>query len=108
MKPDAKSLRTDSKNTIHSVYATSSKYPGKKGPSLGQIQVKNPHQRSPYAVKFEDRSQETERQQRCAQSKAWNLDKNIYKLKEKDKATFYSPSEEWVLLAASTKEPEER
>ena len=28
-KPDAKSLGTDSKNTIHSVYATSSKYPGK-------------------------------------------------------------------------------
>ena len=33
---------------------------------------------------------------------------NIYKLKEKDKATFHSPSEEWVLPAASTKEPEER
>ena len=28
--------------------------------------------------------------------------------KEKDKATFYSPAEEWVLPAASTKEPEER
>ena len=27
-----------------------------KGPSLGKIQVKNPHQRSLYAVKFEDRS----------------------------------------------------
>ena len=29
----------------------------KKGPSLGKIQVKNPHQRSPHAMKFEDRSQ---------------------------------------------------
>ena len=29
-KHDAKSLGTDSKNTIHSVYATSSKYPGKE------------------------------------------------------------------------------
>ena len=29
-KPDAKSLRTDSKNTTHPVYATSSKYPGKE------------------------------------------------------------------------------
>ena len=29
-KPDAKSLGTDAKNTIHSVYATSSKYPGKE------------------------------------------------------------------------------
>ena len=34
------------------------------GPSLGKIQVKIPHQRSPYALKFEDRSQEeTERQE---------------------------------------------
>ena len=56
----------------------------KKGPSLGKIQVQLPHQRSPCAVKFEDRSQEeTERQQRCAPSKAWNLAKNLDKLKEK-------------------------
>ena len=33
---------------------------------------------------------------------------HFYKLKEKDKATFCSPAEEWILLAASTKEPEER
>ena len=33
---------------------------------------------------------------------------NTYKLKESDKATFFSLAEEWVLLAASTKEPEER
>ena len=47
----------------------------KKGPPLGKINVKVP-QRSPYAVKFEDRShEETERQQRCARSKAWNLAK---------------------------------
>ena len=66
----------------------------KKGPSHGKLQVKHPHQRSRYAVKFEDRSQEeTERQQRCARSKAWNLAKNMYKLKEKDKATFYSALE---------------
>ena len=80
-----------------------------KGPSLGKIQVKILHQRSPHAMKFEDRSQEeTDRQQRCARSKAWNFAENIDKLKEKDKATFYSLSEEWVLPAASTKEPEER
>ena len=36
------------------------------------------------------------------------LSKNIHKLTEKDEATFYSPAEEWVLPAASTKEPEER
>ena len=55
----------------------------KKGPSLGK-NVKVPHQRSPYAVNFEDRShEETERQQRCARSKAWNLAKNIFELEEK-------------------------
>ena len=46
-------------------------------------------------MKFADRShEETEKQQRCARSKAWNLAKNICKLKEKDKATFCSPEEE--------------
>ena len=80
----------------------------KKGPSLGKISVKAFHQRSPYAMKFEVRShEETERQQRCARSKAWNLGKNIYKLKEKDKAAFYFLAEKWVLPAASIKEPEE-
>ena len=73
-KPDAKSLGTDSKNTIHSVYAASSEYPGKERTIVGKENVKVPHQRSPYATKFEDWSEEeTERQQRCARSKAWNL-----------------------------------
>ena len=59
-------------------------------------------------MKFEDRSQgETERQQRCAQSKAWNLAKNIYKLKEKVKAAFFSPTDVWILPATSTTKPEE-
>ena len=35
----------------------------KEGPSIGKIQVKIPHQRSPHAMKFEDQShEETERQ----------------------------------------------
>ena len=60
-------------------------------------------------MKLEDRSQEeTERQRRCARSKAWNLAKNIFNLREKDKATIYLPAVEWVLRAAGTKEPEER
>ena len=81
----------------------------KKGTSLGKLQVKPQHQRSPNAVKFEDRShEENERQQRCARSKAWNLGKNIYKVKEKDKAALYSPAEEWILPVAETKELEER
>ena len=79
-----------------------------KGTSLGKIQVKFSHQRSPYAVKFEDRSQaETERQERCARGKAWNLARNFCKLKEKDKAAFYSPTQMWIMPAASTIKPEE-
>ena len=70
---------------------------------MGTIQVKSSHQRSPHAVKLEDRSQEeTERQERCARGDAWKLTKNIYKLEETEKATFYSLSDEWVLPAAST------
>ena len=81
----------------------------RKDHRLEKYKSKSPHQRSPYAVKFEDRShEETEGQQRCARSKAWNLAKNIHKLKEKVKAAFHSPAEESVLPAASTKEPEER
>ena len=50
-----------------------------KGPSLGKIQVKLLHQRSPYAVNFEDRSQEkTARQVRCARGDARRLAKNIF------------------------------
>ena len=77
----------------------------KKRPSLGKINVKVPHQRSPHAVKFEDKShEETERHLRCARSKAGNLANYIYKLNtNKDFA-----AEEWVLSAASTKELEER
>ena len=58
----------------------------KKGPSLGKMSVKVPHQRSPFAMKFEDRSQEeTERQQRCARSKAGNLAKHFTSSKKKTK-----------------------
>ena len=43
-----------------------------KGPSLGKIQVKIPQQRSPYALKFEERSPgETARQERRARGDAW-------------------------------------
>ena len=80
-----------------------------KGPSLGKIQVKHFHQRSLYAVKFEDRSEEeTQRQERCARGDAWRLAKNIYKLKGTDKATFYSPTNEWCVPAPSVIKPVER
>ena len=80
-----------------------------KGPSLNKIQVKSSHQRSPYTVKFEDQShEETEGQERCASGDAWTFAKNIFKLKETEKATFYLPSDEWFFLAASTIKLEER
>ena len=63
----------------------------KEGLSLGKIQVKIPHQRRPHAMKFEDRPEaETDRQERCARGDARRLAKNIYKPKEKDKATFFA------------------
>ena len=56
----------------------------KKGPSLGKIQVKHPHQRSPYAMKFEDQShEETARQQRCAQARHGTLPKHIQAQRER-------------------------
>ena len=76
---------------------------------LGKCKVKIPHQRSPYALKFEDRSPgEIARQERCARGDAWELARKIYKLKQEDKASFYSPSEEWILPTASTINSEER
>ena len=77
-----------------------------KGPLFGTSQ--NSSSAKSYAIKIDDRFQESARQHRCAQSKAKNLANNIYKLKEKDKAAFYIPAVEWVLPAASTNEPEER
>ena len=60
-------------------------------------------------AEVEDRSQEEiERQERCARGDAWILSKNICKLKEKDKATFYSHAEEWILPAAFIIKPDER
>ena len=59
----------------------------KKRPALGVIQPNIPHERSPYAPKFEDRSQEeTEMQERCTLGDEWRMARSILKLKEKDKA----------------------
>ena len=74
-------------------------------PSLGLICQGEPHQRSPNAPKFEDRSQEeTKWQERWAREAAWKLVKSVFKLKEKNKTTFFSPSENRC-LPASTLEP---
>ena len=67
-------------------------------PSLGMICPGAPQQRNRKAPKFEDRSQEeTEWQERCAREAAWRLTKSILKLKEKNKAAFFSPQESWCL-----------
>ena len=73
-----------------------------QNPSLGMICPVDP-------PKFEDRSQEeTEWQERCAREAAWRLAKSILKLKEKNKAAFFSPSDNWCLPAPSTLKPDER
>ena len=61
-----------------------------------------PHQRSPNATKFESRSQEeTQWQNQGAREAAWKLAKSGLKFQEKNKAAFFSPSENWCLLAPS-------
>ena len=79
-----------------------------QNPSLGMICPGDPHQRNPNAPKFEDRSQgETEWQERWAREAAWRVAKSILKFKETNKTAFFSPSENWCLLATSTLKPEE-
>ena len=80
-----------------------------QNPSLGMICPGDPHQRNPNAPKFEDRSQEaTEWQERCAREAAWRLAKSILKVKEKNKAAFFSPSGNRCLSAPSNLKSEER
>ena len=51
-----------------------------QNPSLGLIRPGEPHQRSPNAPKFEDRSQEeTEWQEQGAREAAWKLAKSVFK-----------------------------
>ena len=79
-----------------------------QNPSLGYICPGEPHERSPNAPKFEDRSQEeTEWQELGAREAAWKLAKSVFKLKEHEKAAFFS-SPENRCLPASTLKPEER
>ena len=53
-----------------------------QNPSLGYICPGEPHERSPNAPKFEDRSQEeTEWQEQGAREAAWKLAKNVFKIK---------------------------
>ena len=79
-----------------------------QNPSLGYICPGEPRERSPNAPKFEDRSlEETEWQEQGAREAAWKLAKNVLNLKEHERATFFSPSENRC-LPASTEKLEER
>ena len=79
-----------------------------QNPSLGYICPGEPHERSPNAPKFEDRSrEETEWQELGAREAAWKLAKNVFKLKEHERAAFFSSPENRCHLA-STLKPEER
>ena len=75
-----------------------------QNPSLGFICPGEPHERSPNAPKFEDRSQEeTEWQEQGAREAAWKLAKNVFKLKEHERATFFSSPENRCLPASTLK-----
>ena len=75
-----------------------------QNPSLGMICPGEPHERSPNAPKFEDRSQEeTEWQEQGAREAAWRLAKSVFKLKEHERATFFSPSDNRCLPALNLK-----
>ena len=79
-----------------------------QNPSLGYICPGEPHERNSNAPNFEDRSQEeTEWQEQGAREEAWKLAKSVLKLKEHERATFFSLSEN-RFLPASTRKPEER
>ena len=67
-------------------------------------------ERSPCAPKCEERSHEENlHQERCARRAAWDLAKNIYKLKNSDKAAFYLPGEvHGMSTLVTSKRPEGR
>ena len=93
-----------SKGTWHQI-----KIRERKGPSRGIIQKCAPHERSPCAPKFGERShEETLHQERCARKAAWDLAKNIYKLKYSDRTTLYTPIEAKAMVAPTSTRPEER
>ena len=75
-----------------------------QNPTLGYICPGERHERCPNAPKFQDRSlKETEWQEQGAREAAWKLANNVLKLKEHDRATFFSPSENRCLLASTLK-----
>ena len=82
---------------------------GKLGSKHAVIQKCAPHERSPCAPKFRDRSnEETLHQERCSRKAAWDLAKSIYKLKNSDTTTLCDPIEAKGMPALTSTRPEER
>ena len=79
----------------------------RKGPSQGVIQKCEPQERNPCAPKFQDTggnlATRTMRSQR-----SMKFHEKVCKLKIKDKATFFSLAEAWVIPPPSSKKPEVR
>ena len=87
---------------VHKGYCTSYQIRD-QNPSLGCICPGEPHERGPNAPKFEDRShEETEWQQQGAREAAWKLAKNVFKLKEHQRATFFSSPKNEVLACINS------
>ena len=64
---------------------------------------------APTVRNLKDRSQEeTEWQEQGAREAAWKLAKNVFKLKEHQRATFFSPSENRCLPCIKRWKPQER
>ena len=64
-----------------------------QNPSLGFFCPGEPHQRSSNAPNFEERSlEDTEWQEQGAREAAWKLANDVWKFKEQERATFFSPS----------------
>ena len=100
---ELKHAETDPKCKITKAVARHA-YIRDQNPSLGYICPGEPHQRSPNAPKFEDRSQEeTEWQEQGAREAAWKLAKSVFKLKEHERAAFFSPSENRCMPASNLK-----
>ena len=102
-----------SKHTVHFSKGTCHQIKNRerKGPSRGIIQKCAPHECSPCAPKFEDRShEEILNQERCSRKAAWDLTKNIYKLTNSDKASFFMyPGEaKGMSTSFTSKRPDER
>ena len=87
---------------MHKTHLVRSSNSERKGSYRGVIQKGESHERNPCASKFEERTLEgTSRQEEYARKAAWNLARKNYKLKAKDKATFYSLVEIEALVQVS-------